>query len=190
LSLQACGDASTADVRPGTRPATASTGQAEPLAPRVLPRLERRQFANFALFRTHPEGLPADVRQILRTPIVGMNWKLAQRMLVHAPGAYWLVPGIGYLCIVNRTPESAGVGTVCAKTTQALAHGVATTAIPHRTAIAPTGTSRLIVGVAPDRARAIYVHTRRTVVSAPVVNGLFVRRDAVAAPPDFLSLRR
>jgi hypothetical protein len=189
LSLQACGGTKTADVRPAAaHPPPAPADQAPPASP-VLPRLERRQFANFALFRTRPEGLPASVRRILGTPIAGMNWGLAQRMPVPAPGSYWLVPGAGYLCIVDRTPASAGIGTVCATTGQALTRGLATIAIPRRTAITPGGTSRLIVGVAPDRARDVDVHTRHVVVSAPVVNGLFVRRDAVAAPPDFLSLR-
>lgn len=191
VSLQACGDAKTRDARPdAVQTSTAPVARTEPPALSVLPRLEHRQLANFALFRTRPEGLPADVRRTLWRPVVGMNWELAQRMPIQAPGAYWLVPGTGYLCIVNQTPGTLAVGTVCAKTTQALDHGVATVAIPRRTTITPTGTSRLIVGVAPDRAREIYVHTRREVVSVPVVDGLFVRRDAVTAPPDFLSLRR
>jgi hypothetical protein len=164
--------------------------QAEAPAPAVTPRPEPQQLVNFALLRTRPEGLPASVREILRKPTLGMRWALAQRMPVDVPGDYWLVPGAGHLCIVNQTPASPGVGVVCAATGQVLGHGMATVAIPRRADLTPTGAPRLIVGVAPDRARRVYVHTRRSVAAAPVVDGLFVRRDAATVPPDFLSLHR
>jgi hypothetical protein len=161
--------------------------QAQASAPAIAPRPEPRQLANFALLRTRPEGLPAGVREILRTPALGMRWALAQRMPVDVPGDYWLVPGAGYLCIFNQTPASPGVGAVCATTAQVIGHGMATVAIPRRADLTPSGASRLIVGVAPDRARRIYVHT---VAAARVVDGLFVRRDAATVPPDSISLHR
>jgi hypothetical protein len=178
LGLSACGDTEPGGV------------QASAPAPAVASRPEPRQLANFALLRTRPEGLPASVREILRTPMLGMRWALAQRMPVDVPGDYWLVPGAGHLCIVNQTPAGPGVGAVCATTAQVLGHGMATVAIPRRADLTPTGASRLIVGIAPDRARQVYVHTRHHVAAAPVVDGLFVRRDAATIPPDSLSLRR
>jgi hypothetical protein len=175
--LSACGNAQSGGV------------QARASAPVVAPRPEHRQFVNFALLRTRPEGLPVSVRQILQTPRFGMRWALAQRMPVDVPGDYWLVPGAGYLCIVDHTPASAGIGTVCARTAQVIDQGMATVAIPRRADLAPTGASRLIVGIAPDGARRVYIHTRGAVATVPVVNGQFVRRDAATVPPDSLSLR-
>jgi hypothetical protein len=176
--LSACGGTEPGDV------------QAAAPAPAVALRPEPQQLANFALLRTRPEGLPASVRAILRKPTLGMRWALAQRMPVDVPGDYWLVPGAGHLCIVNQTPASPGVGAVCATTAQVVSQGMATVAIPRRADLTPTGASRLIVGVAPDRARRVYVHTGRAVAAAPVLDGLFVRRDAATVPPDSLSLRR
>src|SRR4051812_38045855 len=88
--------------------ASSSTPEGDAAAPRsvapppVLRRVSARDADAFALLRTRPEGLPAAVRQALRTPIVGENWALAQRIDTAAPGRYWLVPGIGHLCIVSQ----------------------------------------------------------------------------------------
>jgi imidazolonepropionase-like amidohydrolase len=82
------------------------------------------------------------------------------------------------------------VGTVCSKTTQARADGVATTAIPRAGQDAPVTGPRLIVGVAPDGARAVSVHTRGRVAVRRVVNGLFILRDHAVDPPDRISVRR
>jgi hypothetical protein len=105
-------------------------------------------------------------------------------MPVVVPGDYWLVPGAGHLCIINQTPASPGVGAVCATTAHVVGHGMATVAIPRSSDLTPTGASRLIVGIAPDRARRVSVHTRHRVATVPVVDGLFVRRDATMVPPD------
>lgn len=175
-----CGDSATSgapSAGPAARPST-------PQAVRVVARAEGRQRARFALLRTRPEGLPATVRQILRRPTAGMGWALAQRIPVALPGAYWLVPGRGQLCVVDRgSLGNPGVGTVCARTAQALVHGVAsiTVARPHPGAPRP---ARLIVGVAPDGAHEARVHTRGRVERAPVADAVFVVRDATLAPPD------
>lgn len=144
--------------------------------------------ANFALLRTQPEGLPARVQRVLRAPTFGLNWKLAQRIPVALPGAYWLVPGNGYLCVVAR--ESLGVGTTCAPSSEALQHGIASITITPFRPTRGVRPSRLIVGAAPDGTREVLVHTHGAVETAPVVNEVFVSRDSVDAPPDFLALRR
>lgn len=159
---------------------------------RVVRRAETRQATRFALLRTPPEGLPRRTQRILRAPIVGMSWRLAQRIPVALPGAYWLVPGNRHLCVVSQQDEDvAGVGTNCATTADALSHGVASiTVSPPGTATrAPTAGARLIVGVVPDGIRKAHVDTRDTSATLPVVDGVFVLRDGVAAPPDVITLR-
>jgi hypothetical protein len=194
LLAGAWGCGSTTGNAAGGPPAAATVAAASsapaPARSRVLSHLARSQSAHFALLRTRPEGLPAQTRRILRTPIVGMNYDLAQRIPAPAPGTYWLVPGVGYLCVVSQVPQTPGVGTVCAKTAQALKDGVATTSIPRGPEGAPLPGARLIVGVAPDGARAVVASTRGAVARIPVTNGLFFRRDAAAAPPDRLTVTR
>lgn len=193
---ESCGTSQTSGARPPD--ATQSTPQAspasrkptprEPHAYRVIARVEHRLLANFALLRTRPEGLPALVQRVLRAPTFGLNWKLAERIPVALPSAYWLVPGNGYLCIVAR--ESMGVGTTCAPSSEALVHGIASITITPFRPTPGVRPSRLIVGVAPDGTHEVLVHTRGEVDTGPVVNEVFVLRDSVDAPPDFLALRR
>jgi hypothetical protein len=149
-----------------------------------------RQSAHFALLRTPPEGLPASIRRVLRAPTLGMNWRLAQRIPVVLPGSYWIVPGDRYLCIVARAdPASPGVGTTCARTAQAIEHGIAAVTIAPARPAARVAPSRLIVGVTPDGTRTVLVHTHEAVAKVPVVDTVFVRHDSIAAPPDLLTLR-
>lgn len=156
----------------------------------MVARAEPRQLRRFALLRTRPEGLPARTRRILHAPIAGTNWGLAQRVPVALPGAYWLVPGNGYLCIVGQADlASPGVGTTCARTEQAVEHGVATVTLAPPSAAVRIAKPRLVVGVAPDGAREVLVHTRGVVVTAPIVESAFVLRDAATAPPDLLTFR-
>lgn len=194
VSAGACGtneaERSTAAQAPAG-PMSTPVAPAADAAPagRVLARLDRRQRSSFALLRTPPEPLPERTRQILSRPMVGMNWDLAQRIPVALPGAYWLVPGVGYLCIVSQTPANAGVGTICAKTRQVLHDGFASVAITPADRTPEGRPSRLIVGVAPDGTRKVLIHTRGSVATAPVADGLFVHRDAVGITSDFLTLR-
>ena len=192
--VAACGTwkTSTASTRASSaRVDAGAAAEAASDAYSVIAHVEPRQSANFALLRTQPEGLPARVRAALRTPGFGVNWRLAQRIPVTLPGAYWLVPGNGYLCVVAmESLGTPGVSTTCAPTAHAVGHGIASIAIsPPKPASSGPG-SRLIVGVAPDRTREIRVHTHGSVETTPVLEGIFVVRDSLAAPPDLLTLRR
>src|SRR4051794_12574059 len=159
-------------------------------APRVLERLSRVQRHNFALLRTRPEGLPARARRLATAPEAAINPALAQRIPVVVPGSYWLVPGIGDLCVVFEVPRTPGIGTICARTHQAIKQGFVTiTFTPPEQAAAGMPT-RLLVGIAPDDARSALVHTNRSVAAVPVVNGVFVLRDSMRGPSDFTELRR
>jgi len=182
--------AGTATPAAAAAPATAAAAAPAPAAPAVVTRVPAAQAATFALLRTAPEGLPPAIRQTLRAPIAGMSYALAQRIPAPAAGRYWLVPGRGYLCVVSQAPGTAAVGTVCSKTAQARASGVATTSIPRAGQNAPVTGPRVIVGVAPDGARAVVVHTRGRTAVARVVDGLFVRRDDSVDPPDRITVRR
>jgi hypothetical protein len=159
----------------------------DPYADQVISRVQTRQLAAFALLRTPPEGLPPATQRVLRRPIFGSNWRLAQRIPAKAEGTYWLVPGNGYLCVISQgVMGGPGVGTTCASTAQAVVHGIAACSItppgvPHRV--------RLIVGVAPDGTRAALVHMRGVITGVSVHGGVFVLRDSTLAPPDFISLR-
>lgn len=158
-------------------------------APRMLARLAPLQHDSFALLRGRPEGLPTRVRRLVRARDAAINPALAQRIPVVIPGRYWLVPGIGSLCVVSEIPGTPGAGTICATTRQVVEQGMATISLTPAER-APGGVAeRLLVGIAPDDARKALVHTAGDVVAVPVVDDVFVLRDGVNAPSDFLELR-
>ncbi len=180
--VASCGAATPDHAEP--RPASAQP------APPVLERLSHIQRHNFALLRTPPEGLPARVRRLAPGTAAGVNPALAQRIPVTVPGSYWLVPGIGSLCIVSEVPWTPGIATICTRTQQAIKNGSGTiTFMP--TKQTPAGVpTRLLVGVAPDDVHTALVHTKRSVATAQVVNGVFVLRDSLRTPADSIELRR
>jgi hypothetical protein len=158
--------------------------------PRLLARPSHVQRDNFALLRTWPEGLPARIRRLVRVETTGMNPALAQRIRAVIPGSYWLIPGIGHLCIVSEIPGTPGVGTVCARTPQVLQQGLATVSLTPAERVSVGEPARLVVGIVPDHTSEALVHTHDSIAAVPVVSGVFVLRDSVPAPSDFLSLRR
>lgn len=193
VTLGGCGGSSdvspsaTAKLVPSTTTTQPRPEVEDPYAAPVISNAQPRQLAAFALLRTPPEGLPTATQRILRRPIFGINWKLAQRIPVKSEGTYWLAPGDGHLCVISQgVMGGPGVGTTCATTSQAIAHGIADTSITlpgaaHRT--------RLIVGMAPDGAREALVHTHGAIAATPVHDEVFVLRDPTLAPPDVISLR-
>ncbi|HKG38991.1 MAG TPA: hypothetical protein VKB25_08380 [Conexibacter sp.] len=167
---------------------TASTASRP--APHTVEWPTRLQRERFALLRTRPEGLPARLRDLVRTRDATFNPELAQRIPALLPGGYWLVPDAGQICVVSVVPGTPGAGTVCGSTRQAIREGIATisfTPAERAPAGAPT---RLVVGVAPEGTRDVLVHTHGSVTATPVVRGVFVLRDSVRVPSDFVELRR
>jgi hypothetical protein len=154
--------------------------------PRVVEandRISPRLLANFALLRTRPDDIPLTARQALAGPAPGLRWNLARRIPVSLPRKYWLVPGIGNICVVTMAPRSSAAGAVCASVTQALHHGVASTTLN------PASGRRSIVGVVPDGINTVIVRSGTKISSTTATHGRFVLHDSVAAPPDELTLR-
>jgi hypothetical protein len=181
-SLASCGSATRDDA--GARPTATQP------APGMLKRLSRIQRHNFALLRTRPEGLPARAQAPGTTNQAAMNPALAQRIPVTLPGSYWLVPGIGHLCIVSEIPSTPGSVTICARTQQAIKQGFGTISFTPAEQAPAARPTRLLVGIAPDDARKALIHTNGSVTAVPVVNGIFVLRDSQPGPSDFTELRR
>ena len=158
--------------------------------PQAIEQPSHLQREHFALLRTRPEGLPARLRDLVRTRDASFNPALAQRIPALLPGGYWLVPDAGQLCIVSEVPGTPGAGTVCGGTRQTIEEGIATISFTPAER-APAGTpTRLLVGVAPDGTREALVHTHDSVTPVSVVRGVFVLRDSARAPSDFVELRR
>ena len=154
----------------------------------VISHVQPRQSVNFSLLRTPPEGLSAWTKRILRKPTFGMNWALAHRLPVAVPGDFWAIPGNGFLCIVAQ-PDIHTTTRSCATTDDALAHGVAAVLIRAAPTSGNTPDNRLIVGVAPDRARNALVQTAGWVTTVPVLDNVFMLRDSATDPPDSMTLR-
>jgi hypothetical protein len=149
----------------------------------VALRADRLQAGSFSLLRTPPEGLPAGVTEVLRSPAYGLNWRLAQRMPSAEGISFWIVPGNDVLCIVSQE-ERQSVSTTCARTRDAIAQGLAAVLLRERSGSQPQPDHRLIVGIAPDGARRIRVSTRGEAATVPVIDGAFTLRDRVMDPPD------
>lgn len=152
----------------------------------VIRHLEGRQRASFAVFRTSPEPLPRSMRRAMRRPIYGINWRLAQRLPIRDPARAWAVPGDGYICILSLQVRHGrgAVGATCDSTQAALDRGLATTLLSDRGTGAVGTSSRVIVGIAPGRAREVAASAAGSTVRIPVVGGVFIRRDTASYPPD------
>ncbi len=193
FALGGCGNSSDASSSATTKSTSVTRAQHKPAAAenpyaaRVISHAQPPQLAAFSLLRTHPEGLPAATQRILRRPIFGINFKLAQRIPVKTEGAYWLVPGNGHLCVISQgVMHGPGVGSTCATTAQSIAHSIGDISI---TLPGRAHRFRLIVGVTPDGTREALVHTQGTIATAPVHGEVFVLRDTTLAPPDVITLR-
>ncbi|ADB49852.1 hypothetical protein [Conexibacter woesei] len=189
LLLAACGSGSTppATTTPATTTPAGESGETGKPSTRTLAHADRSQTRSFSLLRMRPDGLPAATRRILGTGRFGVNWALAKRIPVGLPGAYWLVPGAGYLCIVSQVPGIPGAGTACNETWRARREGLATISFERATGGEPQ--TRVLVGVTRDSAHHVLAHTGSSIVTVPVVDGIFVLRDAAAAAPDRLTVR-
>jgi hypothetical protein len=167
------------------------TGQSS-LSARDLPvivHLQAPQRKSFKIFRTDPEGLPPFIASILGKPIYGLNWSLAQRLPVNGQAAIWAVPGNRSICLVtSQKLEHKLAGVTCGTTRKTLRHGLFVALL------SPTETGaahqRLIIGIAPDSAHTVLVHTGAITALAPVTHGVFVRRDRANNPPDEVTLPR
>jgi hypothetical protein len=177
--------ADTRTSRVGNQPTSDGLQQGKALPPVVHTPAPQRD--SFAILRSPAEGLPATTTKLLRQSRFGMNWALAHRLSASVPGAFWAVPGNGFLCIVQQL-DTHSVAQTCATTAQALAHGVVSVAIDAVPADGPTTPRRLIVGIAPDRARIASIRTGGSVVRAPISGNVFVVRDTADDPPDSVSL--
>jgi hypothetical protein len=150
------------------------------------------QSSNFSLLRTPPEGLPVEIRRIMRKPTNGTNWDLAQRLPETGFGEFWLLPGNNFICLIARTGKGTltSISQTCAPTGVALRHGVASVTLRARSLYVPARNNRFIVGVVPDRAAQIVVHTGSFTAKASVEgNGVFRLYDRAVDPPDSLTLR-
>jgi hypothetical protein len=194
MCIGACGassanHASNYNRAPSSLP-KASSSISDPQAVRVVAKVEPQQLANFALLRTPPEGLPTAVRRVLGNPVFGSNWNLAQHIPATASGAYWLLPGNGYICVVSDgSMGSNTIGTVCARASQARQRGIAAIAVARAVPGSHVKAGRLIVGLAPDDTHQVVVHTRGSTETVPVHDEVFVLHDSTAAPPDFFMPR-
>jgi hypothetical protein len=178
------------DSRPLKRPGASAPTKFDPFLIDVVRKAGPRQTANFSLLRTPPELLPEKVMHIMRRHVYGMNWGLAQLSPVTKLGKFWVIPGNGFLCVLWHSAMDGVLRQSCAPTSIALAHGVAiVTLSAHPKQLIPVG-NRLMIGIAPDRAEEVLVHTGDSSTVRPVsARGVFMLNDSAANPPDLLTFR-
>jgi hypothetical protein len=167
------------------QPSAAAT---PPFSLPVVQHVDHDQATTFSSLRTPPEGLPMRVRRIMRNqPSFGMNWNLAQGVSTTWDGELWLVPGTKFLCILWLSTSSL-LRQGCAPTQIAISHGLAVVALTADPRNSASEGSRAIIGIAPDGATQVLVHTGESIVRRAVGDeGVFTLRDSIDSPPDRLT---
>jgi hypothetical protein len=158
----------------------------EPTSIPVISRVQIRQAKAFSILRSPPEGLPKHITHLLRQPIFGINWMLAQHIPTAARGTYWAIPGNGYLCIVSQQEHQPSASTVCETNQYAIHHGLVATSVWE---IKGKDTERRIVGLVPDGTPWVQVIThgsaRKLIVNR---HDVFVMGDFLPYPPSLITL--
>lgn len=168
------------------RPAGREKKEDDRWAP-IIHLLPRRLQTNFSIFRSPVEGLPMGIRQILRSPVYGSNWALAQRL--RSTGRVWALAGRAHLCLLTQQQKEY-VGQFCSTITRSITHGVFTASLFEPSRYAPSG-RRLVIGLVPDGTRTVLIHTPGFAsVSAVVKENVFIWRDLVPENPQSISLRQ
>jgi hypothetical protein len=141
--------------------------------------------AGFAALRTAPVPVPRAVVKTMGPAAHGIDWSRAHPLPLPVKGRFWAAHGQGYVCIAVLAPGGT-TGRFCTPDATARAHGLA--AIFLRIPNAPwfdTPGSRLIVGIAPERARGVIASTHGHRSFMPIRSGgIFIRSDAERDPPD------
>ena len=186
VSLSACGETGSA-ADGSVSPAAVSP---DPASPPVVRQVPMRVRAEFALFRSLPEGMPSAVTQALAASSpYGVNWQLAQS-LPGAPWPAWIAPGRGHLCLAQQETPRSGIGLACALTREVLEEGVFITTISADSE-GSKPSHRAVIGVVPDGARAVRVHTPRSAPAFSTVRqNVFALRDRTLDPPEAITLIR
>lgn len=139
------------------------------------------QWEKLPIFQTRPEGLPPEVRSIVRRRKYGLRWHLAQRIEVSGSANIWAVPGEGMACLLSEETPVA-VGAACAPRGRIMQMGLALTLLKDSTK--GSRGQRVIVGITPLGIREVQVSSPHHVVEAPVVRGVFILHDHWPMPPD------
>jgi hypothetical protein len=177
--LAACGS----DRMTSPPPRSQAPDRATVEVPRTVPRAVQHAFAPF---RSSPEPLPRTVTALLREPTGGADWRLAQQLRGTGDLTVWAVAGRRAMCLISQARGSAAVTETCTSTRRAIAHGVFFTSLAE-TSAAPA-TTRLVVGLVPDRTHRVRIHTTgAAAMTATVASNTFALRDRVADPADRIS---
>lgn len=198
VGATACGGSHPSEDSPASQPSGPAAASPIPASLPVVHRVPRHLRAEIALFRSRPEGLPIGVTLALSggSPY-GANWRLAQA-LPGTPWPAWLIPGRGYVCLLQQETSRSGVGQTCAPTREVLESGMFITTLaapPSQGGALPSKrdkpTRRVVIGVVPDGARAVRVHTPRSPSVRYMVshNVLALRDRALDLPETFTLIR-
>jgi hypothetical protein len=156
--------------------ATAFGDQASPPIPRAVRNA-------FAPFRSSPEPLPAAVALMLAGQPSSVNARAAQRLRAPDGVTVWAVPSARAICLVSQESAEAPVAQTCTATRRAMANGVFFTTLAANGA-APA-TTRLVMGLVPDRVRRVRIHTAgAATTTATVTSNTFTLSDRVNQPAE------
>jgi hypothetical protein len=175
LGASSCGSAA---------PSASTDEPARARAATVDPGTPRRLRTAFATFRSPAEGLPRRVVRMLGEPHVTSDPRLAQRLRAPAAFATWAVQGDEMLCLVSQRDGFGPVSTTCGAVDRVVEEGIFFASLEEASR-GPVGAGRVVIGLVPDRTRAVRVVTPGFgTATVPVVSNTFTLRDAVPDPPE------
>lgn len=154
-------------------------------APRPL--FDHRLPKAFSVLRKPRGSLPAPVASSVRAnPVARRTGFHAWNVLTTLQRQVWAVAYEHQLCLIDRSGRD-GLATACTTTDRALRHGLMSTFLRDQQGQQPA--ERLVVGLVPDRAELVEVHTPgfSTVLRRSVGN-ILVFEDHVPEPPEELRL--
>lgn len=185
LVLGACGESR--QKRAGTSAAINTVGGAPRLrSPKAL-NVPEQLATSFPLLRSEPERLPRDVTRLLRKPVYGMNWALAQTLPTDAEFTAWLVPGAGILCLLVKT---GSLSMTCGRIHRVVVDGLTLTILSKQPRHDTSRSTRFVIGVAPAGATSVALRTGSTtslLVAGP--QGVYTLRDRMQKPPSGIVVR-
>jgi hypothetical protein len=143
--------------------------------------------AHFRIFDSPAEGLPPLVETILRRPLHGSNWSLAQS-LAGTPWPVWAVPGQGVLCLLSQERTGGGIGSSCSSIKRAIKYGLFASSLADR-ATGASRPKRVVIGIVPNGISGVKVFTTgKPARNSLVSHNTFVLRDRVLEPAEQISL--
>lgn len=145
-----------------------------------------QRLGDYAVFEKQPVALPEGVAQVVHSPISHRPFVQGWPVLAALQRQVWAALDKQHLCLIDHSGLD-GLGVTCSSIKRVVSQGITNTFLEDGAPGVPP--RREIVGLVPDRAKKVRVHTPGfPTVTLPVENNVFVLTDQIPEPPEWLEL--